>query len=83
MDNKVKVLEWPSQIPDLYPIEHLWAELKKRCSSKEAYESDSVTQAMSGGIGQKFTQLIVGSLWKATRIVCTQVKQFKGNATKY
>jgi hypothetical protein len=33
--------------------------------------------------GPKFTQLIVGSLWKAMPTCLTQVKPFKGNATKY
>ena len=33
-DNKVKVLEWPAQIPDLNPIENLWAELKKHVRAR-------------------------------------------------
>lgn len=28
-DNRVNVLEWPSQRPDFNPLGHLWAEQKK------------------------------------------------------
>ena len=44
-DNKVKVLEWPSQNPDHNPMENVWTELKKHVRARRPTQPDSVTPA--------------------------------------
>ena len=72
-DNKVRVLEWLSQIPDLNPIENVWAELKIMCKQGglQTYTSSARRN------GPKFTQLIVGSLCKDTQNVRPKLNNLK------
>uniref|UniRef100_A0AAZ3RFC2 Tc1-like transposase DDE domain-containing protein n=1 Tax=Oncorhynchus tshawytscha TaxID=74940 RepID=A0AAZ3RFC2_ONCTS len=65
-DNKVKVLEWPSQSPNLNPIDNLWAELKKRVRARRPTNLTQLHQLCQEE-KKTFTQLIVGSLWMASR----------------
>jgi hypothetical protein len=78
-DNKVKVMEWPSQSPDLKPTDNLWAE--KACVSKEALQTrlDQLYQEEWAKIHPTYC----GNLVKGYPKRMTQVKPFKGNATKY
>uniref|UniRef100_A0A8R1HRX9 Transposable element Tcb1 transposase n=2 Tax=Caenorhabditis japonica TaxID=281687 RepID=A0A8R1HRX9_CAEJA len=79
---RVDVLDWPSQSPDLNPIEHLWEELERRLKGVRATNVD-----------QKFSQLeaawktiplsVVDTLLDSMPRRCQAVIDAKGFATKY
>ena len=75
---------------DLNPIENLWAELKKHVRARRPTHLTQLHQLLVfGSIAFKLFNLGPNSpniLWEACGRLpesLTQVKQFKGNATKY
>ena len=81
-DNKVKVLERPSQSPDLKPIENVWAELKKLVRARRPTNLTQLHQLCQEEWA-KIHPIYCGKLVEGYLKRLTQVKQFKGNATKY
>jgi len=41
-ENKIKLLPWPAQSPDLNPIENLWAILGSKLSGKKIYSTENL-----------------------------------------
>ena len=80
--NKVKVLEWPSQSPDLNLVEHLWAEVKKRLRARRTKNLTQLHQLCQEEWA-KIHPTYCGNLVEGYLKSLTQIKPFKGNATKY
>lgn len=40
--NKIKVMEWPAQSPDLTPIENLWGDIKKAVSETKPRNAEAL-----------------------------------------
>lgn len=80
--NKINVLEWPPQSPDLNPIENLWAILEASVpieQRKNKHEFFKTLQQAWNSITLDTTSKLVNSMPR--RLLA--VKKTKGGATKY
>ena len=80
--NQIAVLVWPSQSPDLNPIEHLWDYVKRkvredRISSIQMLKEKLV--AIWNEIPSELCKKLVGSMPKR----CEEVLRNKGSHTNY
>ncbi|CAJ0966468.1 unnamed protein product [Ranitomeya imitator] len=77
-----KVLEWPSQSPDLNPIENLWRELKVRVAKRKA-KNITALEEICMEEWANIPTTVCGNLVKTYRKRLTSVIDNKGYITKY
>lgn len=78
----IRVLEWPSQSPDLNPIEHLWQELKLRVGTEHCANK----AALWGKVQEEWKNISQDRIIKLIESMphrCAAVIASKGMATKY
>ena len=77
-----KVLEWPSQSPDLNPIEHLWRELKVHVAQQQP-QNITALEEICMEEWAKIPATVCANLGKTYRKHLTSVIANKGYVTKY
>lgn len=80
--NKVDVMPWPAQSPDLNPIENLWADVKQKVSEKKPSNVEALWNTVRDAWQQiplKRCQDLIDSMPRR----CAAVIKNKGYSTKY
>jgi DDE superfamily endonuclease len=80
--NEIKLLEWPSQSPDLNPIEHVWAFMKKKLGKmiiKNKTELIQQVRAVWSSIPREFIRNLIDSMPRRIE----EVVRARGGTTSY
>ena len=80
--NQVPVIDWPSQSPDLNPIEHLWSELKKALPREKITNKKNLWLEVQKAWYNLPKQICENLVFSMNRR-CREVIKNKGRATKY
>lgn len=81
-DNNVSVMEWPSQSPDLNPIEHLWGILKRKIAAHKSKKKEDLWQKVQDA-WYSIDPLICSNLVNSMCRRCAAVLKNDGATTKY
>ena len=77
---KVKVLDWPSNSPDLNPIENLWMVVKNKVAEKQASSAKkAIKEVWVKEITPEYCRKLIESMPKRLN----DVIKCKGGCTKY
>ncbi len=78
----ISVLPWPSQSPDLNPIEHLWEIIKKKMDSTPVKNKEELKDLIFK-TWNSITPDITANLVDSMRNRCQAVINSRGGVTKY
>lgn len=81
-EQNVNVIKWPSQSPDLNPIEHLWHYVKRQLGSHSFTNKTELMQTITK-IWSKIPAEFCARLIESMARRCHAVIEFKGYPTSY
>ena len=81
-DQKINLMTWPSQSPDLNPIENLWCDLKKKLSKQTFSNKEQLWQCVQK-TWYEIPKETCRALIESMPIRMTKVMQNKGGYTGY
>uniref|UniRef100_A0A8R1I4I6 DDE_3 domain-containing protein n=1 Tax=Caenorhabditis japonica TaxID=281687 RepID=A0A8R1I4I6_CAEJA len=82
LSRRIRVMDWPSQSPDLNPIEKVWEELEKRMTGKRTRNVDENYQKLAEE-WDKILQSVIDTLLDSMQRRCQAVIDTRDFATKY